>query len=119
MRLGIEDVLSLLNSKTGSLIITGPNGVGKTLLSIQAVDRALKRGKKCVYALTTMAPQTFLEMARSISVDFIDSLERNSLVLVDCHTGGEESSPARFSVSPEASLLQIRQTLLEAAEFSQ
>ncbi|MEM4413476.1 MAG: ATPase domain-containing protein [Candidatus Caldarchaeum sp.] len=119
MRLGIEDVLSLLSSKTGSLIITGPNGVGKTLLSIQAADRALKRGTKCVYALTTMAPRTFLDMAKFISVDFSDSLENNSLVLVDCHTRGEESSPAKFSISPEASLLQIRQTFLEAAEFSQ
>jgi len=106
----------LLVSRPGSIIFTGVNGVGKTLLAIQAVDRALKQGRKCVYVLTTMAPRTFLEMASSISVDLYGAVQEGRLVIVDIHTRGEPGQFARYSVSPESSLLQIRETLLVAAE---
>jgi KaiC/GvpD/RAD55 family RecA-like ATPase len=116
LRLGIDWLTDVLISRPGSLIFTGVNGVGKTLLAIQSVYRALQQGRKCVYALTTMAPRTFLEMASSISVDLYGAVEAGRLVIVDIHTRGEPGQLARYSVSPESSLLQIREALLVAAE---
>ena len=63
-----------------------------------------------------MAPRTFLEMASSISVDLYGAVQEGRLVIVDIHTRGEPGQFARYSVSPESSLLQIRETLLVAAE---
>ncbi|MEM4303236.1 MAG: RAD55 family ATPase [Candidatus Caldarchaeum sp.] len=116
MQVSTDWIIETIIRKRGSIIFTGPNGVGKTLLAIQVVEKALREGWKCVYALTTMAPQTFLDLAKSISVDFADDVEDGMLVIVDCHTRGEPSKLARYSLSPESSLLQIRETFLEAAE---
>ncbi|MEM1976044.1 MAG: RAD55 family ATPase [Candidatus Caldarchaeum sp.] len=118
MEVSVEWILEAILGKTGSIIFTGPNGVGKTLLSIQAVEAALSKNRKTVYALTTMSPQTFLELAKSIGAEFDNHLEEGRLVLVDCHTRGENTYPAKYSISPEASLLEIRQTFLEAADYA-
>ncbi|MDW8083902.1 MAG: RAD55 family ATPase [Candidatus Caldarchaeum sp.] len=117
MQLSADWVIDTVISKNGSIIFTGPNGVGKTLLAVQAAEKALRRGRKSIYVLTTMAPQNFLDLANSVSVDLSQYLMNESMVIVDCHTRGESNSLAKYTISPEASLLEIRQKFLEAADY--
>lgn len=118
MQISFTRFVDTIVERKGSVIFTGANGVGKTLLAVQAAENALRKGRKVVYALTTMAPESFLELANSISVNLGKYLQNNSLVIVDCHTREESSSLAKYTVSPESSLLEIRQKLLEAAEYA-
>ncbi|MCS6784231.1 MAG: RAD55 family ATPase [Candidatus Caldarchaeum sp.] len=118
MQVTINWVVETILGKIGSIIFTGPNGVGKTLLASQAAEKALKQGRKVIYALTTMAPQNFIDLAGSVSIDFRDYLSNDSMVIVDCHTRGEKTPFAKYTVSPESSLLEIRQKFLEAADYS-
>lgn len=119
VRVSIDWIIESIISKTGSIIFTGPNGVGKTLLAIQTSMAALKKGRKVIYALTTMAPKNFVEVAESISIDLREPIENGSMVIVDCHTRGESTPYAKFHVSPESSLLEIRQKFLEAADYAE
>ncbi|MEM2024223.1 MAG: ATP-binding protein [Candidatus Caldarchaeum sp.] len=64
MQVSTDWIIETIMRKRGSIIFTGPNGVGKTLLAIQVVEKALREGRKCVYALTTMAPPNLFGLGK-------------------------------------------------------
>ena len=116
IRRDVSWLITLLKSRRGAVVISGGNGTGKTILSLQTVEEIMRDGRFCIYVLTTMSPQSLVETGSSISLDLSEPIESGKMVIVDCYsrfTGA--TSLAKYVLGPEASLLQLRETILTSA----
>ncbi len=108
--------ITTLASKLGAVILSGANGAGKTILTLQVSARIMKEGRRCIYVITTMSPQSLIETASSISVDLREFIEKELFVIVDCYSRFTGTSTiAKYTLGPESNLLQLRETILTAA----
>ncbi len=88
---------------SGCFLLTGPSGVGKSVLALQFINDALLAGKKVVVVHTNAPSETLMEQSKSMSFDLQEAKERNQLVFVDVYSGltGRPSS--------SQNVIQVRQ----------
>lgn len=68
--------------KERSVLITGGPGVGKTIIAMQFIDSACKRGLKCLYLATEETPNELKMQASQLNIPITEYEEKGLLSIV-------------------------------------
>lgn len=116
-RRNIYSLIEALTSRRGAVVLSGANGAGKTIFALQIAAKVMAEGRRCIYVVTTMSPQSLLDTASSVLINLKEQVVNGLFVIVDCYSRfAGSSSIARYTLGPESSLLQLRETILQASQ---
>ena len=110
--------------ESGCFLLTGPSGVGKSVLALQYINDCLLAGKKVVVVHTNAPSETLIEQSKSMAFDLQEAKERNQLIFIDVYsglTGRPSSSQNSIQVRQGANLadvvLAIQKILEQTKDF--
>lgn len=85
----IDDVLGGIEPGS-SLVLAGPVGSGRTVIMLQLVAAALRRGERGVI-LTSEPPAILLRQAHSLKLCLDDAVRSGQLIVLEAYTEAPES----------------------------
>ena len=92
---GLDAMLGGGLDRASSLLLTGPSGAGKTLLSLQYAHAALARGEKVAAYVFDEDIEALLRRARTIGMDFSAALSEGRFILEPVDAA--ELTPGEFT----------------------
>ena len=79
---GLDDMMGGGIPAGDSLVLAGPTGAGKTTFALQFVAAGLRAGEAAVISIFEEHPETYLDRAKSVGVDFREAVENGKLRII-------------------------------------
>ena len=79
---GLDDMMGGDIPAGDSLVLAGPTGAGKTTFALQFVAAGLRAGESAVVSIFEEHPETYLDRAKSVGVDFREAVAKDKLRII-------------------------------------
>lgn len=99
----LEKLMSGTLPDSLTVMISGPPGVGKTILLENFIKTILQDKRRCIYISNTAFPNELRKSLKKSKIPLNKYEKKNYLIFIDCYAAiaGKESSESHFVSSPE------------------